>query len=139
MTMAARIICSIPIATWLFAKNAGTGQFHMVWPMEKYIRTRRNTIEERSLFLSFGVSWSSRAASSETWLTEDSLPFSDAPYPASCTALIMALLSAVPSTPMELVRRLTEHEVTPGTPETAFSTLAEQAAQLIPVTLYCFI
>jgi len=40
---------------------------------------------------------------------------------------------------MELVKRLTEHDVTPGTPETAFSTLAEQAAQLIPVTLYCFI
>ena len=56
MTMAARIICRIPIATWLFAKNEGTGQFHMPCPMEKYIRTRRKTMEDRSLFLSLGVS-----------------------------------------------------------------------------------
>ena len=47
--------------------------------------------------------------------------------------------SAVPSTPMELVSRLTEQAVTPGTALTAFSTRAEQAAQLIPVTLYCSI
>ena len=40
---------------------------------------------------------------------------------------------------MELVRRLTEHDVTPGTFETAFSTRALQAAQLMPVTEYCFI
>jgi hypothetical protein len=37
---------------------------------------------------------------------------------------------------MELVRRLTEQEVTPSTLETAFSTLELQAAQLIPVTTY---
>ena len=42
--------------------------------------------------------------------------------------------AAVPSTPMEFVSRETEHSVTPGTPLTAFSTLALQAAQLIPVT-----
>ena len=46
---------------------------------------------------------------------------------------------ALPSTPMELVRRLTEQEVTPGTLDTAFSTRALQAAQLMPVTLYCSI
>jgi hypothetical protein len=40
---------------------------------------------------------------------------------------------------MELVKRLTEQEVTPGTLETAFSTRVLQAAQLIPVTVYCFI
>ena len=40
---------------------------------------------------------------------------------------------------MELVNKLTEQAVTPGTLETAFSTLALQAAQLIPVTLYCSI
>ena len=48
----------------------------------------------------------------------------------------MAFSSAVPSTPMELVSRLTEQAVTPGTAFTAFSTRAEQAAQLMPVTLY---
>ena len=46
---------------------------------------------------------------------------------------------ALPSTPMELVKRLTEQAVTPGTLPTAFSTRAEQAAQLMPVTLYCSI
>ena len=46
---------------------------------------------------------------------------------------------AVPSTPMEFIRRFTEHEVTPSTFETAFSTLALHAAQLMPVTLYCSI
>jgi hypothetical protein len=35
---------------------------------------------------------------------------------------------------MEFVSRLTLQEVTPGTFETAFSTRALQAAQLIPVT-----
>ena len=40
---------------------------------------------------------------------------------------------------MEFVSRLTEQELTPLTPDTAFSTLAEQAAQLMPVTVYCSI
>ena len=43
----------------------------------------------------------------------------------------------MPSTPIELVSRLTEQAVTPGTLPTAFSTRAEQAAQLIPVMVYC--
>ena len=51
----------------------------------------------------------------------------------------MALSAAVPSTPMEFVSRLTEQDVTPGTLETAFSTRALHAAQLMPVTLNCFI
>jgi len=50
-----------------------------------------------------------------------------------------AASDAVPSTPMELVSRLTEQLVTPGTFFTAFSTRAEQAAQLMPVTLNCSI
>ncbi|CDC61952.1 uncharacterized protein BN660_01251 [Clostridium sp. CAG:448] len=52
--------------------------------------------------------------------------------------MILASL-ALPSTPMELVRRLTEQAVTPSTAATAFSTRALHAAQLIPVTLNCFI
>ena len=51
----------------------------------------------------------------------------------------MASGEAVPFTPMELVSRLTEQLVTPSTLETAFSTRALQAAQLMPVTLYCSI
>ena len=46
----------------------------------------------------------------------------------------MSAGAAVPSTPIEFVSRLTAHEVTPGTAETAFSTRAEHAAQLMPVT-----
>ena len=52
---------------------------------------------------------------------------------------MMAAGEAAPSTPIELVSRLTEQLVTPGTFFTAFSTRAEQAAQLMPVTLYCSI
>ena len=54
-------------------------------------------------------------------------------------AAMIALASAVPSTPIEWVSRLTEQDVTPGTALTAFSTRALHAAQLIPVTLYCSI
>src|SRR5699024_9081825 len=61
------------------------------------------------------------------------------PYPASSTAAMISVGDAVPSTPMELVSRLTEQDVTPGTLDTAFSTRALHAAQLIPVTLYCSI
>ena len=51
---------------------------------------------------------------------------------------MIACTDAVPSTPMEFVSRLTAHAVTPGTCDTAFSTRAEQAAQLMPVTSNCF-
>ena len=46
---------------------------------------------------------------------------------------------ALPSTPMEFVKRLTVQDVTPGTLETAFSTRALHAAQLMPFTLNCSI
>ena len=63
----------------------------------------------------------------------------EAPYPASVTARITSSGEAFPSTPIVFVRRLTEHESTPATLDTAFSTLAWHAAQLIPVTIYCSI
>ena len=66
-------------------------------------------------------------------------PFNDAPYPAASTAAIILSGLALPSTPIEFVNRLTEQVLTPGTFETAFSTLLLQAAQLMPVTLYCSI
>ena len=40
---------------------------------------------------------------------------------------------------MEFVSRLTEQLFTPGSFDTAFSTRVWQAAQLIPLTVYCFI
>ena len=54
-------------------------------------------------------------------------------------AAMMSCGAAEPSTPIEFVSRLTEQDVTPGILLTAFSTRAEQAAQLMPVTLYCVI
>ena len=116
----------------------------MPWPIEKYISTSRIGTENRSRFFSFGVSrsFSASASAHEGESPEDaffSAPFSDAPYPAASTARMIASEEAVPSTPMEFVSRLTAQDVTPGTPRTAFSTRLEQAAQLMPVTLYCSI
>ena len=57
-------------------------------------------------------------------------------YPAFSTARMISSGAAVPSTVIEFVSRLTEQDETPSTPPTAFSTLAEHAAQLIPPTSY---
>ena len=57
----------------------------------------------------------------------------------SLNCSIISEEEAVPSTPIEFVSRLTEQEITPGTLETAFSTRVWQAAQLIPVIVYCSI
>ena len=112
-------------------------------PMVRYISANRKATERIRRLRSFGVSLSFKASSSASRLlvlfSSRLSPFMLAPYPASSTARIIEDGSAVPSTPMELVKRLTEAEVTPGTFATAFSTLAWQAAQLIPVTIYCFI
>ena len=123
--------------------NPGTGHPHIICPMEKYIRTIRNPSDAiRRLFntgvsLSFNISSPADAACDCVFAAPS--PFFDAPYPASVTAFMISCSLAVPSTPIELVRRLTEQDVTPGTFVTAFSTLALQAAQLIPVTIYCSI
>ena len=142
MMIKERIICSRPRPTGLPSNQAGTGQPHITCPMEKYMSTHKKPMEVRSLLMRTGVSWSSRASSSafslSDWLKAWPLTASDlrlAPYPASVTAFIIAELSAAPSTLMELVSRLTAHSVTPGTFETAFSTLAWQAAQLMPVII----
>ena len=143
ITMAVKINWISPIATWFPSKNAGSGQPHIICPMEKYMRTIRNPTEYQSLRFKTGVSWSFNASSASKdcacTLPSFPAPFTDAPYPASCTALMISADDAVPSTPMELVSRLTEQAVTPGTPETAFSTRLLQAAQLMPVTIYCSI
>ena len=102
----------------------------------------RNPIEKTSLRIILGVSRSFRESSEAAAEYADcaaDAPFSEAPYPAFSTASIISLGSAFPSTPMEFVSRLTEQLSTPFTFFTAFSTRALHAAQLIPVTLYCFI
>ena len=133
--------CKSPIATWLSSKNGGNGQPHIICPMETYISTIQNPREVINRFFNTGVSLSFSASSSEDKrVTGSFFPFfREASYPASRTAAMISSAEAVPSTPMELVSRLTEQEVTPFTPDTAFSTRAVQAAQLIPVTVYCSI
>ena len=124
-----------PIPTPLWCSQCGIGAPHM-WPMEKYISTSSTAAEAISRFLSIGVSRSvssSAAAAGAALFTT----FSLAPYPAFSTARMTSAGAAEPSTPMEFVSRLTAHEVTPGTVETAFSTRAEHAAQLMPVIEYC--
>ena len=66
------------MATWLFSKKPGTGQCHMVWPMEKYISTSRKPREQRSRRLSFGVSVSRSSSWAEAALLL-AAPFTDAP------------------------------------------------------------
>ena len=140
MTMIVRSICTRPIATWLLSKKLGSGQPHIICPIEKYMRTIRNPSDAISRFFSTGVSLSRSASSSAVFLALDScLSLGKASYPAARTAAIISSAEAVPSTPMEFVSRLTEQELTPFTPDTAFSTLAEQAAQFMPVTVYCSI
>ena len=104
-------------------------------PIEIYIKRSKNTTEVQSRLTSFGVSVSASGSSRFDETTELS-PIKDAPYPAFLTADITLSGASVPSTFIEFVKRLTVHEVTPGSFETSFSTLALHAAQLIPVTLY---
>ena len=114
----------------------------MLWPMVIYISASKKAAERIRRRFSFGVSVSFRASScaaSFALAPERSAccaSLGRAPYPASVTALMISAADAVPSTPMELVRRLTVQADTPGTLLTAFSTRAWQAAQLIPVTIY---
>ena len=100
------------------------------------MRIIKNPKDATSRLLRAGVSLSVRVSSDFGSLLSF---FKAAPYPAFLTAEINSYELAVPSTPMEFVSRLTEQEVTPFTFDTAFSTRAEQAAQLIPVTVYCSI
>ena len=106
-----------------------------MWPIVIYMSMRRKTTDAASLFFSLGVSVSrSRASSPGAVCFETPSSRLEAPYPAFSTALMISEEDAVPSTLMEFVRRLTAQEETPGTSETAFSTLAWHAAQLMPVT-----
>ena len=103
-----------------------------MWPIEPYISTSKKPSDQHSLRRSRGVSWSARGSGPGSFAA--AAPWTDAPYPAARTAEMTACGAAGPSTPIELVRRPTAQLVTPGTWETAFSTRALHAAQLIPVT-----
>ena len=53
-----RSICKSPIITWFPSIKPGTGQFHIICPMEKYINTSKNTSDTTRRFLSFFTSLS---------------------------------------------------------------------------------
>jgi hypothetical protein len=134
--IAERISSARAIAIGFFAKGSGSGKPHIRCPIEIYISERRKTkddIRRKSIdFSSF-----SKLFSSDFRCTGAELSGA-APYPAARTAEIISA-SSPPLTVMEFVRRFTEQLSTPETDITARSTLAEQAAQLIPVTLNFFI
>ena len=128
ITAMVRSNCTSPTDIGLWSKKSGSGKFHIVYPIEKYIRTISRTSDETSLVRS--------VFSSDVSAFSAFVPLM--PYPAFVTAVSISLSVAVPSTVIELVSRFTAHELTPETEETAFSTRAEQAAQVIPVTENCF-
>ena len=64
ITMPASSSWTRPMATWLPSNQWGSGQPHIMWPIEKYISTARKTSDAMSRFFSLGVSWSASASSS---------------------------------------------------------------------------
>ena len=56
MMMIVSSIWNRPMATWLSAMNAGSGQPSIMWPIEMYMSTIRKPSEAISLRRSSGVS-----------------------------------------------------------------------------------
>ena len=79
----------------LSAITAGSGQPHIICPIEKYISTIKNTIDVIRRFRRTGVSWSRSASSASAYVPpacafDFSLPLTEAPYPVSSTAAIIS-------------------------------------------------
>ena len=130
-TTAARTACRDAFTAG-FSRNAGNGSPN-IRPIARYIKrstkpTERNRLLRSRLNSVFTKGSSSFAVSGAT-----------KPYPAAVTAAAISASEASPSTPSCPLNRFTAQEETPGTAETAFSTRALHAAQLIPVTLYVLI
>ena len=64
ITMPASSSCTSPMAMWLPSNQRGSGQPHIMCPMEKYISTSKKPSEAISRRFSLGVSWSASASSS---------------------------------------------------------------------------
>ena len=81
MTMAVSRSSVSPSATGFSESTAGSGQPHMVCPMEIYIKTIRKPRELTSRFFKRGVSWSARASACAAALAEGaaSWDFGEAP------------------------------------------------------------
>jgi len=77
MTIPASSSWTRPMATWLPLNQPGSGQPHIMWPIEKYIRMSKNATEAISRFLRCGVCLSSSALASAAGAA--SCPRTDAP------------------------------------------------------------
>ena len=127
------------IETGFPAKKDGNGAPHMTCPIEIYMRSAKKTTDEISRARIFLISVFDSFSCVPDELLLCARPSALAPYPALSTAAIISPSEASPSTVIEFVRRFTEQEVTFSSSPTARSTLAEQEAQLMPVTLNFFI
>ncbi len=63
ITAAVKRSCISPIATWFPSSAAGSGKPNIICPIEKYIRTIKNTSDQISLRFRTGVSLSASASS----------------------------------------------------------------------------
>ena len=63
-----RSICISPIATWLPSRNDGSGQPHIICPIEIYISTIRNPTDAISLFFNTGVALSFNMSSCAAYI-----------------------------------------------------------------------
>ena len=80
MMMIVSSISVRPMATWLPSRKPGSGQPHIMWPMERYISTSRKPTDAIRRRFSFGVSWSSSASSASDGRAADgSAPLRFAP------------------------------------------------------------
>ena len=123
ITASARIISIEETITGL-CKPEGIGHPNIICPIERYIRRIRSTAELIRRRTNIGDSLSFKDSSIDSALVVVERSMTLAPYPASTTAFIISSSLAEPSTPIELVRRLTEHDSIPSSFETAFSTRA---------------
>ena len=115
------------MATWLSVKKRGSGQPHIMWPMEKYISTSRKPTDQISRRLSYGASRGPPAAVPPALGARTvAAPFSDcavARLPPR-RAMMAAWRSPCPPRPWNWSAGSPSMLVTPGTLLTAFSTRA---------------
>ena len=80
-----------PIATWFPSRNRGSGNPHIMCPIEKYISIKRNTSDHISRVRMLRNEFCVFSAGLSAGFAE---PFSLAPYPAAVTAEIISSVVA---------------------------------------------
>ena len=121
-------------------RNPGRGS-PIICPMETYIRGIRKIKDQMVRFFIYSkCSFTGSVPSSRVFCFPEEVsffPWTLAPYPAWTTASMIPcswITASLNSTCMLLVRRFTLTSFTPSSLLTHFSTLEEQAEQVIPVT-----